>query len=219
MDNGEDWSEETFARAEEALGYRFTDRELLKTAFTHASYAAAYGGRDNERLEFLGDAAIELVVTEALFLACRDDEGALTELRKRFVSKEALERAEERIGLMRFLRHSGGENNLGGKTRSNLFEAAAGAIFLDGGFGQVKAWLRPRLVEAETVNYKSLLQELTQEEARETPAYRTRETEDGFICTAYALGEEATGSGSSKKAAQTQAAERLYTKLRKRDRK
>ncbi len=215
MRNGEDWTEETFSSAAEAVGYPFRDRELLLAAFTHSSYAASFGGRDNERLEFLGDAVIELAVTEYLFRSDKADEGALTERRKQFVSRDALTSAEEKLELMRFLRHAGGESNLGGKTSSNLFEAVVGAIFLEGGYGAAKKWLAAHIGETETVNGKSLLQEYVQERTEGTPRYRTQEAEDGFSSTVTALGKSATGRGQSKKAAETEAACKLYDILTK----
>ncbi len=216
MRNGEDWSDATYAEAERAVGYPFKDRELMKTAFTHASYGAAYGVRDNERLEFLGDAVIELAVTEQLFRAERADEGTLTERRKQFVSRDALAAAEARLGLMRYLRYSGGESNLGGKTSSNLFEAVTGALFLEGGYAAAKRWLKKHIEEIAPENYRSLLQEYVQDRSKETPAYRTQPAGEGYLCTVQALGERAEGSGPSKKAAQTAAAEKLYLKLTER---
>ena len=119
------------SEAERALGYAFRDKALLHVCFTHASVA---GEESNERLEFLGDAVLELYVTEKLYRDSGAREGELTELRKRFVSREALSAAEARLGLVRFLRYAGGEDALRGKTASNLYEAAVGAIYLDGGY-------------------------------------------------------------------------------------
>lgn len=212
MEHCEDWSEETYARAEEAVGFSFADRELLKTAFTHSTYASAFGVMSNERLEFLGDAVLELAVTEFLFRSDRADEGALTERRQQFVSRGALAVAEKRLGLMRFLRFTGAESNLGGKTSSDLFEAVVGAIFLSGGYGAAREWLSSHLEEAGPENYRSALQELTQERG-ETPRYRTEEKGETFVCTVSALGKSATADGQSKKAAQTRAAEKLYHRL------
>ncbi len=210
MKNGENWSEETYARAEEALGYAFSDRALLLAAFTHSSYANAHGGVCNERLEFLGDAVLQLIVTERLFREHGEDEGVLTELRKQYVARPALERAERRAGLMPFLRHAGGESNLGGKTPSNLFEAVAGAIYADGGLAPAKRFLKRFLTVTGTENFKTYLQEYVQERAKEAPVYTTRETEEGFHAEVFALGSRAEGDGTSKKAAETAAAKALF---------
>ena len=67
MRNGEDWTEQTRAQAEEAIGYAFRDGELLKACFTHSTFSNVFGGRDNERLEFLGDSVVQLYITEKLY--------------------------------------------------------------------------------------------------------------------------------------------------------
>ncbi len=217
MNNGENWTEETFSAAEEALGHTFRDKKLLLSCFTHKSYANAFGGAHNERLEFLGDAVLGLAVTEELFEASAEDEGKLTETRKRYVSQSALERAEARARLMRFLRYSGGEHNVGGKTASNLFEACVAGLYLDGGMEAVRPFLKKYLSEIETENYKSLLQEYVQERVQETPDYRVKQTDGGYDCTVKALGKSAKGTGASKKAAETAAARRLLEILTARE--
>lgn len=217
MNSGEDWSEQTAAQAEEAIGYRFRDKELLKTCFTHTSFANISKGEHNERLELLGDAVLGLCVTEDLYRRSSEDEGKLTEQRKQFVSRSALECAEKRAGLMRFLRYSGGLNNVSGKTASNLFEAVVAGIYLDGGMGEVNAFLHRFLAETQTENYKSLLQELVQKHPGSFPEYRVVEQNGKFHCTVSALGDSAQGEGESKKAAETAAAQALYHKLTKRN--
>lgn len=215
MNNGEDWSEATYTAAEEAIGYSFKNRALLKTCFTHTSYTNLFGEENNERLEFLGDAVLGLAVTEMLYGARKDDEGRLTEIRKQYVSKPALEKAESKAGLMRFLRYSGGEENLKGKTASNLFEAVTAGVYLDGGMEEARKFLKRYLSEIETENYKTLLQELVQERTKSTPDYSVRES-GKFICRVRALGFEASGEGESKKAAETNAARNLYKILTER---
>ena len=90
----------TVLRAEEALGYVFRDKELLKQCFTHKSFANGKKERDNERLEFLGDAVLQLAVSESLYLRDGTDEGKMTEARKRFVSRDALTQAAEKAGIL-----------------------------------------------------------------------------------------------------------------------
>ena len=218
MNNGENWTEKTFRTVQNVLGYEFQNRDLLLSCFTHKSYANAFGGEHNERLEFLGDAVLQLAVTETLYGATAEDEGALTELRKQFVSKSALERAEARAGLMQYLRYSGGEHNVGGKTASNLFEAVVAGLYLDGGMAAAKAFLRRYLAVIETENYKSLLQEFVQGRMKEAPHYEVRVAESGFHCTVRALGESAEGAGASKKEAETNAAKTLYCRLTEKER-
>ena len=200
----------TLSLIEEVLGYTFRDKQLLLTAFTHSSYAYQHGVESNERLEFLGDAVLQLAVTEMLLLTSKEDEGKLTELRKQYVSKPALEQAETRMNLMRFLRYSGGESNVGGKTRSNLFEATVGAIYLDGGLNAAKQFLRTHLSEIASENHKTVLQEYVQEREKTPPVYDVQEVEGGFECSVKALGASASGFGTSKKAAETEAARKLY---------
>ena len=204
-----------FGALEEILGHRFSDRSLLLTAFTHSSYAAHYGTESNERLEFLGDAVLELIVTEMLICTSSGDEGKLTELRKQYVSRSALEKAEARARLMPHLLYEGSGENIGGKTASNLFEAAIGALYPDGGMPCAKRFLKKYLSVIATENYKTLLQEFVQERQREMPEYHVRGEAGHFECTVSAMGMEATGMGGSKKAAETAAARELYEKLRK----
>ncbi len=216
MLNGETWSEQTYGQAEACIGYVFRDKSLLLSAFTHKTYSNATGEEHNERLEFLGDSVLQLSVTEDLYAAYPNaPEGKLTELRQRYVSKEALVQSEKKLGLMRFLRHSAGESNLSDKTSSSLIEAVAGAIYLDGGFSEAKAFLNRCLTGARTENYKTLLQEYVQERQKSTPVYRDSQQEGIFICTVTALGVMAQGQGASKKAAETAAAQALYEKLKK----
>lgn len=214
MRNGEDFTQADLALAEEAIGHRFRDQELLKTCFTHKSYSNARGGENNERLEFLGDAVIELCITEKLYKSLPEAEGRLTELRQKYVSQTALEQAAERAGIKRFLRYSGGENNVGGKTASNLFEAVVGGLYLDGGLEVVRSFLAKYLELTETENYKTLLQEYVQERTKKTPVYNTVGEEGGkYLCTVSALEKRAQGWGESKKAAETAAAKQLYLLL------
>lgn len=219
MHSGEDWTEETGPEAEEALGYRFKDKKLLLCCFTHKSYSNVKGGENNERLEFLGDAVLQLAVTEELYLDISADEGRMTELRKQYVSKPALERAEGRAGLMRFLRYSGGEENVGGKTASNLFEAAVAGIYLDGGMEEAKKFLARYLKEIEPDNYKTRLQEYVQERAKVLPEYgKPEKSGEDFSVRVSALGMSSEGTGRSIREAETQAAKRLLDKLTERKR-
>ncbi len=215
MRSGEDWTEETYAAAEEAIGYAFSDRELLKTCFTHSTYTEAFGGENNERLEFLGDAVLQLAVTETLFERSGADEGKLTARRQHLVSESALTETERRAGFMRFLRYSGGEHNIEGKTASNLVEAIVAGIYRDsGGLREVKAFLKRFLVETgQEKDPKTRLQEYVQEVAKTTPNYFSCEREGRYESTVCALGQKAHGSGTSKKAAEMAAADALYGKL------
>ena len=213
MNNGEDWSKETYARAERAIGYTFKDKELLLTCFTHSSYSNNCGGESNERLEWLGDAVLLLVVSDKLFLESGEKEGKLTNRRKQYVSAEALTPIAERLSLMNFLRHSGTQDNLRGKTASSLFESVVGGIYLDGGFERARRFLQETLTFNPIVDYKTVLQEYVQAITKDTPKYRTWEEEGVHKSVVSALGKSAEGSGTSHKAAETAAAKLLYNIL------
>ena len=216
MRNCEDWTQDTYARAEDAIGYTFRDRALLKACFTHSSYSNfRQGEKNNERLEFLGDAVLQLCVTEHLFEESGADEGTLTARRQSYVSRAALEEAEKRADLLRFLRHSGGEDSLAGKTASNLFEAVVGGIYLDGGYAAARAFLGRFLVETQLGNFKTQLQELLQERGEGIPVYRCTERDGQFFCTVSASEQTGSGRGRSKQAAEQAAAKQLYESLTK----
>ena len=129
-----------FRRLEENLGYAFQNPKLLKTALTHSSYAneAHNGTRSNERLEFLGDAVLSIVVSDYIFRNCPHlPEGELTKMRASLVCEKSLQRFSRVLEIGSFLRLSRGEQNSGGAERSSIladaFEAVLAAIYLDGG--------------------------------------------------------------------------------------
>ena len=187
---------------EAALGYAFARPELLVCALTHRSLAnqqlqdaanpAAAPASDNERLEFLGDAVLGLVVGEALFLSHPEwHEGELTRVRAQLVSRQHMARVANDISLGDHLRLSRGEDRSGLRRKntvlSNTMEAVIGALFLDGGLEPVRAFAL-RYVMGNTVeqlaeqlrsgaalgNYKSALQELLQAERAGSPVYRVK---------------------------------------------
>ncbi len=222
MKNGEDWTEETYKEAERAIGYAFRNRELLKTCFTHSTYRnnVAHGGEDNERLEFLGDAVLQLAVSDFLFRTTDKDEGKLTEKRKGYVSREALTPVAERLGLMKFLRHSNREEDMGGKDgkiQSSLFEAVTAGIYLDGGMEEAERFLRRNLEYMDMESPISALQIYVQERAKRTPVYSERAEGGEFFAEAVALGEKEEGRGKSKQAAKEAAAKALLEKLKERE--
>lgn len=216
MKPSEDWDERTPLLAERAIGYTFQNKALLKQCFTHKSFGDSYQEAHNERLEFLGDAVLQLAISEALYLKEDTDEGRMTEARKRFVSREALTDAADKSGIVGFMRYAGGEDTVGGKTPSNLFEAVTAGIYLDGGMRAARAFMRRFLHETEICNYKSLLQEYVQEREKRPPDYETFASEEGYGCRVRALGREAEGFGKSKKLAQFAAAEKLLKLFKER---
>lgn len=214
---------------ESRIAYRFTDRHLAEVALTHRSYlneAPTTVGEHNERLEFLGDAVLELIVTEYLFHRYPEkQEGELTNWRSAIVRGEVLAQAGTDIDLGRFLKMSRGEERSGGRERqvltANAFEALIGAIYVDQGYEAAKSfinqYLLPRLDDIIDQNLhidaKSHLQELTQERLGVTPNYRVVK-EDGpdhdkqFTVAVFLLDKQiAIGGGPSKQRAEQATAE------------
>ena len=212
----------------EKLGYQFQDQDLLVQSLTHPSIAAEQRDvvADNQRLEFLGDAVLQVILTEHLYLILPDEaEGRLTKTRASLVSRRALAECAERLGLGAYLRLGKGEEANGGRGReSNLadaFEALMGAVYLDGGITPASE-VTMRVMEVDlqealegdgTSNPKGRLQEVLQALRRESPSYRIL-AEEGpdhlkqfkaeVIWCGKSLGE---GHGSSKKNAETAAAQ------------
>jgi ribonuclease-3 len=243
----------TLAELETALGQGFRNPELLLRALTHRSLAnqrALEDGRngveadgDNERLEFLGDAVLGLVVGEALFLLHPEwREGELTRVRSQLVSRQHMADVAQEIRLGDHLRLSRGEDRSGLRQKStvlsNTMEAVIGALFLDGGLEPVRAFAR-RYVMGEAVeqlaeelrlgaalgNYKSALQEHLQAVRAGTPVYKVK-SESGpdhrkrFLVEVRlkpAVGEPGKalgrGTGSTKKFAEQDAARRALARL------
>lgn len=206
---------------ENKIGYTFQDKALLKEAFTHSTYANIHGGKDNERMEYLGDAVLQLVVTEWQFARyTRAEEGEMTRQRQKFVCEEALDEAVRRLDLQRYLLVSGGKANVGKKTVSSLFETVIAAIYLDGGYEPAKAFIvKHGGLEGQAVptNYKGALQEFLQGKGEQPPTYETvktgKDNAPTFFAKAFAMGETASGEGGSKKEAEQQAAQSLLKKL------
>ena len=238
---------------EAALGYRFRDPRVLLRALTHRSLAnqlaqenrteEALEAGDNERLEFLGDAVLNLVVAEALFDAHPEwREGELTRVRAQLVSRQHMGGVAAVVQLGRYLRLSKGEDRSGLRRKStvlsNTMEAVMGALFLDGGLEPVRAFARSRVMGevAERLadelrsgealgNYKSALQERLQAARAGTPVYLVKhETGPGhrkrFMVEVRLKSQAnvpseplARGLGSTKKVAEQDAARRALEHL------
>lgn len=214
------------------LGVRFRDRALCEFALTHRSYAFELGLEvNNERLEFLGDAVLGLVVTDIAFREFPEmSEGELAKLRAAIVNMGALAEVARDLGLGRFVLLGKGEEMSGGRDKASILadvlEALIGAIYLDRGLETARRLIerlfRPRMIayvrgEGDR-DYKTILQELASAELRTLPEYRISETgpdhEKEFTATVY-LGGKAygTGTGRSKKEAEQQAARQAYRTL------
>jgi ribonuclease-3 len=211
---------------EDKIEYTFQNKALLKEAFTHSTYANVHGGKDNERMEYLGDAVLQLVVTEWQYSRdARADEGKMTSQRQKFVCEEALDEAVRALGLQNYLLVSGGKANVGKKTISSLFETVIAAIYLDGGYDAAKKFIVKyvRLEEqASPVNHKGALQEFLQSKKEQPPTYETvktgKDNAPTFLTKAEAMGMAATGEGGSKREAEQQAARALLEMLTKQQR-
>jgi ribonuclease-3 len=175
------------------LGYSFQDTGLLLTALTHSSFLNENTGgqQHNERLEFLGDAVLELVVSRELYTRFpHSREGQLTRMRARLVREKSLAELARELGLVQAIRLGRGEENQGGRQRDALLadccEAVFGAVFVDGGFSAAAACVldlfSARWPESPVPpvhkDYKTHLQELTQEHYRQRPVY-TQVSADG----------------------------------------
>ena len=212
---------------EERIGYKFRNSLLLAEALTHSSISLERKDYpfDNQRLEFLGDAVLQLVITEELFLRFPDfSEGQLTKIRTRLVSRMALKEHAKTLRLGEHLMMGRGEEASGGRDRASTlgdsFEALVGGIYVDGGLKAAKLFilkvaaenLATVTAEPEEINPKGKLQELLQAVAPSSPVYELLE-ESGpehlkhFRCQVVwegmILGE---GSGHSKKEAEVVAA-------------
>ncbi len=218
----------TLKRLQDSLGLSFRDQELLRLALTHPSYVNEHpeeAGVSNQRLEFLGDAVIDLVVAREMYQRLPGlDEGDLTELRSQVVRGQVLARVARRLGLGRYLLLGQGEASAGGSDRdSNLaaaLEALVGAVFLDRGYAAaqrlVSRILEPELTQARAEGVskdpKSQLQERMQRDGKGTPGYQVVSTEGPphqrrftvhVIVDGQVLG---TGQGSRRVDAERQAA-------------
>jgi ribonuclease-3 len=217
-----------FSKFEKNIGITFKDKNLLKQAFTHRSYLNEHKDSElvhNERLEFLGDAVLELIVTEHLYEKYPDsNEGELTAFRSALVNAVTMSEAAGNIGMNDFLLLSKGEAKDIGRARqiilANTIEALIGAIFLDQGYDMAKYFISKyifnlieKIVEEKTwLDAKSKFQEQAQENESVTPAYKTVKEEgpdhDKQFTVGVYLGKTkiAEGEGKSKQEAEQVAA-------------
>ncbi len=216
-----------FSLFEQKIGHTFADASLLTTALTHRSFIneSRKKGQHNERLEFLGDAVLELITTEFLFARYpQKNEGDLTSYRAGLVNTSTLSTVALDIGVNDFLLLSRGEAKDTGRARqyilANAFEAIVGALFLDGGYETARAFVSKFLLPLTDDivgkhlwrDAKSRLQEVAQDKVGITPSYKTVREEgpdhDREFTVAVYLGETqvADGMGKSKQEAEQSAA-------------
>ncbi len=222
-------------KVEELIGVHFLDENLLRTALTHRSYLNEHKDvkGHNERLEFLGDAVLELVTTEFLYKNYPNPEGELTNWRSALVKTETISDVSLTLGVEEFIMMSRGERKSLGRSRqlilANTFEAMVGAMYLDQGYDLAREFITKNLLvrldhilDAKLyIDPKSEFQEMAQEKDGLTPRYEVV-SEDGpdhnkrFVVGVF-VGETkwGTGSGTSKQSAQQEAAADAVKKYQK----
>ncbi|MFZ5975927.1 MAG: ribonuclease III [Bacillota bacterium] len=219
---------------EESIGYSFKNSKLLQTAFTHCS--AAQNGEEkpehNQRLEFLGDAVLEMCISEYLYLAFPQmPEGRLTKIRAGIVSEGALAKAANKLSLGAYLKIGKGEERTGGRTKPSILadvaEALIGAVYLDGGLDAARQFILRFLAEqiCEAVeaggirDYKTELQEAVHKaglgESSYSITFETGPDHKKEFCAQVSINGDVWGEGSgpSKKAAEQQAARLALERL------
>ncbi len=220
------------ARLQRRLGYTFNDPELLALALTHRSWCAEHAGYiSNERLEFLGDAVLGMVVTDHAYRAYPEmPEGELAKLRAAVVNAVVLAEVAVELELGAALRLGKGENANGGRSKQSILadamEAVIGALYLDGGYRSARdlvlRLLEERIVEASLgpggQDYKTQLQELAARRFEQLPTYDVRaegpDHQKRFFATVSVGGEvRAEGEGRSKKQAEQAAARAAWRRL------
>ena len=226
--------------ARQVLGYEFTRIELLVTALTHRSYVNEHRksvSEHNERLEFLGDAVLELVVTEYLFAKYDEPEGILTSWRAALVRTDSIGEAGDKVGYAPLVRMSRGEKNGGERARqqilANAFEAVIGAIYLERGYDDAKAFIHQHIISKlddilRTGSWrdpKSHLQEISQRVDGFTPVYRVLGESGPDHDKVFTLGvfvgdrQMGKGIGPSKQHAQQSAARAAIARYQQRESK
>ena len=215
-----------------ALGVSFEDEALRRAALTHRSYAFERGSDvTNERLEFLGDSVLGVVVTDMAYRAYPElPEGSLAKLRAAIVNMTALADVARELGLGELVLLGKGEELSGGRNKPSILadalEAVFGAVYLDLGLDAasqlIERLFRPRMeayVRGEgDRDYKTILQEVSSQELRSMPEYRLAERgpdhQKEFTATVFLAGEPlGTGTGRSKKEAEQQAAREAYERI------
>lgn len=224
------------AKLKKKFGLTFQNENLIKQAFTHSSYVNEHQKKhlaDNERLEFLGDAVLELLVSDYLYHKYRDvPEGELTKYRASIVCEESLYYFAEQLQLYEFILLGKGEERTGGRKRqallADVFEAFLGAIYIDAGIEMsrtfLEKWVFPLINEdvlLHMMDYKTALQELIQERTNHSLQYRivaesgpshARQFESEVVVN---KDQRARGVGRTKKEAEQEAAKEMFMILMK----
>ena len=217
---------------EEKLGYRFTNRAFLENALTHSSCANESRGKlqSNERLEFLGDSILGMVVADHLYRNHPDlPEGELTRTRSALVCEESLVEVAQALGLGEYLKLGKGEEAGGGRERPSIIadavEAVLAAVYLDGGIGSARKLIQKFILDREAEksasrDYKTALQELVQRESGQVLGYQLIGAEGPDHAKIFSVEVDLNGApigqgrGRSKKEAEQNAAKAAIEKLK-----
>ncbi len=221
--------------AEEKIGYKFKNKRLLETALTHSSYANEINRESNERLEFLGDSVLSVIISDYIFRRLKDTaEGWLSKYRATLVCEQSLDEAAKKISLSSLIFLGRGEEMTGGRKRASIvsdaFEAVIAAIYLDGGIETARKWVIDIMSDSiedviaghRYADYKTMLQETMQKGTTGKVTYRTV-SESGLDHNKKFVVEvliddvpQNTGEGHSKKEAEQNAAHIALDRIRKR---
>lgn len=213
------------------IGYKFKNIRLLENALTHSSYANEKHLKSNERLEFLGDSVLSVIISDYLYKKMSDtNEGDLSKLRANLVCEQSLDKVARRIGLDEGLMLGRGEEMTGGRKRpsivSDAFEAVLAAIYLDSDIETARNWLLPlmkndiedAIAGRRSGDYKTALQEKIQKQHSGTISYEIIKEEGQAHMKNFTVRvllddrEIGTGTGSSKKEAEQNAAKMALSK-------
>lgn len=216
------------------IGVQFRDEKLLEMALTHPSYGVEHNVPHYQRLEFLGDAVLELMVSRSLFFALpNESEGRLTRIRAALVREESLAEVAKAFSIPECIRLSVGEERSGGRKKpsiqSDVMEAVIGATYLDAGLDQAFALISRALgdrlvhpaIEDDPLDFKTKLQEILQQDGNATPTYEMLLAEGPQHLPSFTMRvlhdgvEIGRGSGQSKRAAQQEAARDALNRLHK----
>ena len=213
---------------EQIIGYKFKNRKYIQTAFIHSSFSNEHRIESNERLEFLGDAVIEFIITEILYLPFRGKEGDMSKIRSMVVSEKPLAEAITRLGLDKFLMKGVGESKNTTESKAvkcDLFEAICGAIYLDGGIDETRKFFElamgENIMNLKVNGYvddpKTALQEMLKQTKIVYSTSKSGEDHKPIYKTTVFINnvKMGTGIGSNKKNAEENAASVAINNLKK----
>ncbi len=219
-----------FTEIERIIGYSFKNKDVLKEALTHKSFAGEHrSAKHNERLEFLGDSILGAIVADYIYNQCPHvEEGVLSKIKSNLVSRHNLYFWGKQMDLGAFIALGHGEIATGGRTRdsiiSNAVEAVIGAVYIDGGYTAaeqvVLPWVKTQHLTQDSGDFKSLLQEFVQKRSKHTPVYEVIQTvgpeHDKVFTVRVSLdGKElGIGKGRNKKQAEQSAAQAAFEHLK-----